>query len=115
MQETRTPKVIYGEEARAALLRGIDVMVRLLRPTLGPVARSVLVGPIIGSRVPEVLDSAATIARRTYSLSSRSDDVGAMLVRHLAWKVFEEVGDGSATAAVIAGRLMHEADRVIAG
>ena len=114
MQEQATPKVVYGEEARAALLRGMDVMVRLLRPTLGPVARNVVVGPIIGTRAPEVLDSAATIARRTYGLSSRSDDVGAMLVRHLAWRVYEEVGDGSATAAVLAGRLMHEADRVIA-
>ena len=110
-----TPRVVYGEQARAALLRGIDLMVRLLRPTLGPVARSVIVGPIIGSRAPEVLDSAATIARRTYSVASASDDVGAMLVRHLAWRVHEEVGDGAATAAVLAGRLVHEADRVIAG
>jgi len=114
MAEQATPKVVYGEDARAALLRGMDLMVRLLRPTLGPVARSVIVGPIIGSRAPEVLDSGATIARRTYSLASRSDDVGAMLVRHLAWRVHEEVGDGSATAVVLAGRLVHEADRVIA-
>jgi chaperonin GroEL len=104
--------VVYGEPARDALLRGISRLARLVEPTLGPLPRTVLVSPVTGDR-PEALDSAATIARRIYQLASAEDNVGAMLMRHLTWRVFEEVGDGTATAAVIAGTLVQEAHRAI--
>lgn len=104
--------MLHGPAARAVLLRGMEQMTRLLRPTLGPVARTVVVASILGNR-NEVLDSGATIARRTIELPDPFEDMGAMIVRHLAWRVHETAGDGSATAAVLATALMAEANRVI--
>ena len=89
-------------------------MTGLLRPTLGPAARTVAIGRLVGSGPPEILDNAATIARRTLQLADPFEDMGAMIVRHLVWRVFERAGDGTATAAVIAQALMREAARYIA-
>src|SRR5690242_20138958 len=88
------PLSLHGEAARAALLRGMQRMTALLRPTLGPLARTVAVAPFSRSQPPEILDSGATIARRTIELADPFENMGAMLVRHLAWRVFERVGDG---------------------
>jgi chaperonin GroEL len=108
------PRILCDTDARAALLRGMDAMTGLLRPTLGPAARTVAIGRLVGSGPPEVLDNAATIARRTIQLADPFEDMGAMIVRHLVWRVFEQAGDGAATAAVIAQALMREAARYIA-
>jgi chaperonin GroEL len=106
--------VLQPPAARAALVRGMAQMSRLLRPTLGPVARTVAVAPIVGHDPPEVLDSAATIARRTLALSDPFESMGAMIVRHLVWRVFERVGDGAATAAVLAQALVEQANTYVA-
>ncbi|HZO29651.1 MAG TPA: chaperonin GroEL [Chloroflexota bacterium] len=105
--------MLYGEAARTTLLRGMEQMTRLLRPTLGPVARTVAVASLLNGQ-PEILDDGATIARRTIELSDPFESIGAMVIRHVAWRVHETVGDGATTAAVIATRLMAEAVRVIA-
>src|SRR5688572_23037297 len=105
--------MLYGEAARTTLLRGMEQMTRLLRPTLGPVARTVVVTSVLNGR-PEVLDDGATIARRTIELVDPFESIGAMIVRHLAWRVHEVAGDGATTAAVIATRLMAEAVRLVA-
>jgi chaperonin GroEL len=88
-------------------------MTALLRPTLGPLARTVVVGRIAGSDPPEVLDSGATIARRTLQLADPFEDMGAMLIRHLAWRVYDHVGDGSSTAAVLAHAILRNALKYI--
>ena len=105
---------MHAPAARTALLRGMELMTALLRPTLGPVARTVAVAPVSGKGPPEILDSAATIARRTIQLADPFEDMGAMIVRHLAWRVFEQAGDGAATAAVLAQALAREATRYVA-
>jgi chaperonin GroEL len=106
--------IMQAPAARSALLRGVDLMANLLRPTLGPAARTVAINRIVGSDPPEILDNAATIARRTIQLEHPFEDMGGMIVRQMVWKVFEEAGDGSATAAVLAQGLMHEAARYVA-
>src|SRR5215216_6930428 len=83
-------------------------MARLLRVTLGPRARTVAMAPIVGQRPPEILDSAAIIARRMTGVGDPFEDMGAMIIRHLAWRVFERVGDGVATAAVLAQALVEQ-------
>ncbi len=107
-------RILHGRAARAALLRGIDRMTKLLRPTLGPLPRTVAISPILGSQPPEILDSAAVIARRTIQLADPFEDMGGMLVRHLAWRVFDRVGDGTATAAVLAQALVQAGARYVA-
>jgi chaperonin GroEL len=92
----------------------MDLMTDLMRPTLGPVARTVAIASIGDNGPPEILDSAATIARRTIQLADPFEDMGAMLVRDLALRVFEQVGDGAATAAILATKLVRAADRRVA-
>ncbi|MGC9358941.1 MAG: chaperonin GroEL [Anaerolineae bacterium] len=106
------PGVVLGEHGRAAMLEGFTSMGRLLAMTLGPIA-----GKIANDRhpnmAPELLTDAATIARRIIQLPERGEDAGAMMMRHLVWRMREEVGDGSATAAVFADALAREMQRVI--
>jgi chaperonin GroEL len=109
-----TRRILHGPSARAALLSGIDRMTNLLRPTLGPLPRTVAISHIVGSQPPEILDSAATIARRTIQLADPFEDMGGMLVRHLAWRVFDRVGDGTATAGVLAHALVHAGTKYVA-
>lgn len=106
--------VLDSPKSRQALLRGMDQMIGLMRPTLGPTARTVAVQGLSKTSAPEILDSAATIARRTIQLQNPWEDMGGMIVRQMAWTLFEEVGDGAATAAVICQALMHEANKLIA-
>jgi chaperonin GroEL len=107
--------ILYGSAARAALLRGADQMAALVAPTLGPVARTVAIAPILGSDPPEVLDTAETIARRTIELADPFENAGAMMLRDLILRVAERVGDGGATTAVLAQALLHDGGRLIAG
>jgi chaperonin GroEL len=93
----------------------MDLMTDLMRPTLGPTAGTVAIAPIGSAGPPEVLDSAATIARRTIQLADPFEDMGAMLVRDLALRVSDRVGDGAATAAVLARALVRGAARCVAG
>ncbi len=107
-------RILAGPPAHAALLQGVDRMARLLRPTLGPLPRTVAITRLTGlSQGPEILDSGAVIARRTLQLADPFEDMGGMLIRHLAWRVFEQAGDGTATAAVLAQSLMHAGMRYI--
>ena len=109
------PSILYGSAARAALLRGADQMTALIAPTLGPVPRTVAVAPILGKDPPEVLDSAALVARRTIELDDPFENSGGMLIRDLVLRVSETAGDGGATTAVLAQALLHEGGRLIAG
>jgi chaperonin GroEL len=102
----------YDQAAWHALLRGAAIMASLLRPTLGPLPRSVLIRPIVGNGSPEILDHAATIARRVIELPDPFENAGAMLLRHAVWRVYERVGDGCATTAVLSAALLREVLRV---
>lgn len=102
--------VLLQPRARVALTRGVDQMANVLRVTLGPMARAVIMAPIISTRAPELLTDAATIARRIIEIPDPYENMGAMLIRHMAWRMREKVGNGAATATVIAQRLLHEAN-----
>ncbi|MHB9033864.1 MAG: chaperonin GroEL [Anaerolineae bacterium] len=107
------PEVLLGDDGRAGMLKGFNDMGRLLALTLGPIG-----GYIANSRhpleAPELLTDAATIARRIIEVEGRKENVGAMMMRHLAWNVREEVGDGSATTAVLAQAIANEFNKMVA-
>jgi len=75
--------------------------VDLIRPTLGPLPRIVAIEQVNPGKTPEILDSGGTIARRILQFPNRDEDMGAMYVRHMLWRLQEKVGDGTATAAVV--------------
>lgn len=112
---SRRPQVLFQPAARRHFLRGAQHMVAVLRPTLGPFPRGVLVMPERGiGREPEWLDSGGLIARRIVQLADAYADPGAMFVRHMVWRLYEDVGDGTATAAVVFLELLEQGMRYVA-
>lgn len=94
-------RIVFQPETAQGMKQGINQVVAAIRPTLGPVARNVAVSPVLSNKKPELLDKGAVIARRITDLPDRDDDVGAMYIRHMLWRLYEDVGDGTATAAVL--------------
>ena len=107
------PKVILAPQARGLLRTGFDKMARVLAFTLGPTHGTVFSSTALKPS-PEPITDAATIARRITALPNRGQDVGAMLLRSLAWRVYQRVGDGTATTAVLAQAILEQASRYVA-
>ncbi len=84
-----------------AMQRGIHKITEAVRPTLGPVPRLVAIQRTMRSDAPELLDNGGLIARRIIQIPDRDEDMGAMFLRQMLWRVHEKTGDGTATAAVI--------------
>lgn len=91
--------------------RGVRLLCCAIEPTLGPLPRYALVGE---RHSRELLDCGALIARRIIALPRLQENTGAMFLRHLLWRVYEQVGDGTATAAVIFDRVYQEGARYVA-
>jgi len=96
------------------MLRGAGQLADLLGLTLGPSQGHVLLAKDAGSERYERITDGATLARRIIALPGATEDVGAMLLRQLAWRVRQRVGDGSATAAVLAQSMLADGQRFIA-
>jgi chaperonin GroEL len=107
------PSLLLAPHSTAALKRGFDQLADLLAATLGP-TQGIVISSAIADGRPEILTDAATIARRVLQLPKRADDVGAMLLRQLVWRMNVKAGDGGATAAVLAQAILHEAQRYVA-
>jgi chaperonin GroEL len=94
--------------------RGINQIIEAIRPTLGPRPRIVAIDRTLDQRMPELLDNGGIIARRIIQLADRDEDVGAMLIRDVLWRLHEQVGDGTATAAVLFGSVYNQGIRYLA-
>jgi chaperonin GroEL len=101
MLDQSPPRVVFQPRSHQGMQKGINQLVDVVRPTLGPCPRTVVVENTFHDKAPELLDSAGIITRRIIQLPDRDADVGAMLLRHVLWRVHDEVGDGTATAAVL--------------
>ena len=101
------------EESLARMCRGMDQLADLIALTLGP-NHGLILNARSGMGQPEFLTDSAIVARRVVQLPRRGEDAGAMLLRHMVYRVHERYGDGAATAAVLARALVHEAARRIA-
>ncbi len=97
----KTPRVVFQPTAYQGIQRGINQMVEAVRPTLGPLPRMIAIERLTRAKAPELLDDGGVIVRRIIELPDRDEDVGAMFVRHMLWRLHEKVGDGTATAAVL--------------
>jgi chaperonin GroEL len=106
-RDFQTPRVVFQPRTTAAIKAGVNQLLDAIRPTLGPLPRTVAVQPFTALKPPEVLDSGATIARRIVQIPNRDQDMGLMFARHMLWKLGEKTGDGTATAAVIFQELLN--------
>ncbi|MEM7737469.1 MAG: TCP-1/cpn60 chaperonin family protein [Deinococcota bacterium] len=90
--------VRFQPDVNKRLQLGVHKLAQLIRPTLGPLPRTVVHQKLNDI---ELLDKGALIARRMTNLPDRREDIGAMYLRHMMWQLYEDVGDGTATAAVL--------------
>lgn len=110
-----TPRVVFQPEVYQGMQDGINQLVDALRPTLGPRPRIVAVERVEGrNESPELLDNGGIIARRILELPHRDADMGAMYLRHLLWRIHEDIGDGTVTAAVLFQAIYNEGVRYVA-
>jgi chaperonin GroEL len=88
-------------------------MTALLRPTLGPISGIVAIEGPNKTSSPEILGAGATIARRTIQLEDPYENMGAMIIRQLAWQVDESAGGGATTAAIMCYSMTRAAHKHI--
>ena len=98
-------QIVYGEDARKALLSGIDQLANTVKVTLGPKGRNVVLGKKYGA--PLITNDGVTIAKDV-ELEDAFENMGAQLVREVATKTNDVAGDGTTTATLLAQAIVHE-------
>ena len=98
-------EILYGMEARSALLNGVDKLANTVKITLGPKGRNVVLEKKFGA--PLITNDGVTIAKEI-ELECAAENMGAQLVREVATKTNDAAGDGTTTATLLAQALIHE-------
>lgn len=104
-------EILFNEEARRALGRGVDQLVNAVKVTLGPKGRNVVLDKKFGS--PTITNDGVTIAR-DIELPDPFENMGAQLVKEVATKTNDVAGDGTTTATVLAQAMIQEGMRNVA-
>src|SRR5688500_15982216 len=89
----------FHEEARGAMLKGVNILANAVRVTLGPKGRNVIIGKKFGS--PMITKDGVTVAKEI-DLKDKYENMGAQMVREVAVKTNDTAGDGTTTATVLA-------------
>ena len=98
-------QIIYGEEARKALERGVNQLADTVKITLGPKGRNVVLGKKFGA--PLITNDGVTIAKEI-ELENAFEDMGAQLIREVSTKTNDVAGDGTTSATVLAQSMIRE-------
>jgi chaperonin GroEL len=101
----------YSNDARMAILRGVNALADTVRVTLGPRGRNVMLSKKFGS--PVVTKDGVTVAKEI-ELRDKQEDIGARMVREIATKTSDIAGDGTTTATVLAQAIFREGIKNIA-
>ncbi len=104
-------KGLYNEEARKALLKGVDQLADAVKITLGPKGRNVVLDKKYGA--PNIVNDGVSIAREI-ELKDPFENMGAQLVKEVATKTNDVAGDGTTTATLLAQSMIHEGMRNVA-
>ena len=104
-------EVKFSEEARNAMLQGVNVLANAVRVTLGPKGRNVVLGKKFGS--PVITKDGVTVAKEI-ELSDKYENMGAQMVREVAVKTNDKAGDGTTTATVLAQAIFREGVKNVA-
>jgi chaperonin GroEL len=106
-------QIIYGEQSRQAILRGVNQLADAVKVTLGPKGRNVVLDKKFGS--PTITKDGVTVAKEI-DLKDPLENMGAQMVREVASKTSDTAGDGTTTATVLAQAIYREgAKNVVAG
>jgi chaperonin GroEL len=104
-------EVKFREEARNAMLQGVDTLANAVRVTLGPKGRNVVLGKKFGS--PVITKDGVTVAKEI-ELKDKYENMGAQMVREVAVKTNDKAGDGTTTATVLAQAIFREGVKNVA-
>lgn len=104
-------EILFNEDARRALGRGVDALANAVKVTLGPKGRNVVLDKEFGA--PTITNDGVTIAR-DIELSDPFENMGAQLVKEVATKTNDVAGDGTTTATVLAQAMIQEGMRNVA-
>ncbi|MCI6911237.1 MAG: chaperonin GroEL [Veillonellaceae bacterium] len=104
-------QILFNEEARRALGKGVDALADAVKVTLGPKGRNVVLDKKFGA--PTITNDGVTIAR-DIELEDPFENMGAQLVREVATKTNDLAGDGTTTATLLAQAMIHEGMRNVA-
>jgi chaperonin GroEL len=98
-------QLIFEEDARAALLRGVNIMAAAVKATLGPKGRNVVIDKKFGS--PTITKDGVAVAKEI-ELKDPYEDMGAQMLKEVASKTSDIAGDGTTTATVLAQAIFRE-------
>jgi chaperonin GroEL len=104
-------EVRFGEDARARMLRGIDILADAVKVTLGPKGRNVIIEKSYGS--PRITKDGVTVAKEV-DLAEKFENMGAQLLREVASKTNDIAGDGTTSAIVLAQAIVREGGKAVA-
>ncbi len=104
-------EILFGEDARRALERGVNQLADAVKVTLGPKGRNVILDKKFGS--PSVVNDGVTIAKEI-EVEDKFENMGAQLVREVATKTNDVAGDGTTTATLLAQAIVREGMKNVA-
>ena len=104
-------EVKFEGDARARMLRGVDILANAVKVTLGPKGRNVVIDKSFGA--PRITKDGVTVAKEI-ELEDKFENLGAQMVREVASKTNDEAGDGTTTATVLAQAIVREGCKAVA-
>ena len=104
-------QILFNEEARRSLERGVNALADAVKVTLGPKGRNVVLEKKFGA--PTITNDGVTIAR-DIELEDPFENMGAQLVKEVSIKTIDVAGDGTTTATVLAQAMINEGMRNVA-
>ena len=104
-------EVRFGTDARARMLRGVDILADAAKVTLGPKGRNVVIDKSYGA--PRITKDGVTVAKEI-ELSDKFENMGAQMLREVASKTNDIAGDGTTTATVLAQAIVREGAKGVA-
>jgi chaperonin GroEL len=102
--------LIFSEDARAHILKGVNVLANAVKVTLGPKGRNVVIDKSFGS--PLITKDGVTVAKEI-ELENKFENMGAQMVKEVASKTNDEAGDGTTTATVLAQAIYREGAKIV--
>ena len=98
-------QLMFDQAARAALLRGVNILAEAVKATLGPKGRNVVIDKKYGS--PTITKDGVTVAKEV-QLKEPTENMGAQMIKEVASKTSDAAGDGTTTATVLAQAIFRE-------
>src|ERR1700758_3950889 len=103
--------VRFGGDARARMMRGVEILADAVKVTLGPKGRNVVIEKSFGA--PRITKDGVTVAKEI-ELGDKFENMGAQMVREVASKTNDLAGDGTTTATVLAAAIVREGVKAVA-